>query len=147
MFKIEFDKEIFKNDLIYRIDEYSFDYTPYGSTDISLLVDYLQIHIDSLYGKVHGVDGFHSYKIWKPAKLTIPTYKNGHLICTVKYPSGSINRIIQKVETFYDENTGWICIGNMKDSKDTESVRFATDMIATIKDNKLIALWLHPRFE
>ena len=147
MFKIEFDKEIFKNVLIYRTDEYSFEYTPYDNTDISLLIDYLQIHIDSLDGKVHGVDSFHSHKIWKPAKLTIPKCKNGHLICTVKYQSGSINRIIQKIETFYDENTGWICVGNMKDLMNTKSVRFATDMIATIKDNQLTALWLHPKFE
>lgn len=47
---------------------------------------------------------------------------------------------------FFDQYSGAVCIGNPDDLLNCESVKFAQNTVAAIRDGKLISVWIKPAF-
>lgn len=47
--------------------------------------------------------------------------------------------------TFYDPISGWICIGSHS-SKESAAIEFASNTIAVVCNQMIVALWLKPEF-
>jgi len=125
---------------VYIADEYSFTYED-GYTDSSVMINCLEVGIDSETGIVQQISGYHAYLIWKSAGLTPPEAKDGALVMTDKIKGGVTYQMKDNVTTYYDKSNGWLCIG-ARDCDNAEYVRFCENCIATVGDGKLAAIWV-----
>lgn len=53
----------------------------------------------------------------------------------------------RKFQMFFDQNSGTVCIGNSDDLLNCESVKFAQNTVAAIRDGKLISVSIKPVFK
>lgn len=145
-FIIDFDKNKSDVDIVYRKKDFSFVYYPFIDSDAAILVNFLEININSKYGEVRGISGFHAYTMWQEKKLSVPIACHGALILQDNCCPGMITRMKDNLPTFYDSHSKWLCIGDPEDSNCT-SVRFANNAIASIRDGNLVSLWIQPIFQ
>lgn len=135
--------------LIYYKDENSFDYVPSRNADISLLVGYLHVGIDSETMTAQQVWGLCPFEGWDKITLNIPTFIEGELILEGDIQPGMAYRIDESEKWFvkYDSLSGWVCIGESEVMKNDTVIKFAGGTIAVISDGKLKSLWLNPKLE
>lgn len=143
MFSIRVTNNLMDGKLIYNRHDYSFAFFPNKATDITLLIDCLQLNIDSISKKLCTIDGFHSYTVWRNRSLVIPDYQIGEVYLNENLESGDIKKIISNVSTFYDKNNGIICIGN-PNYLNSDNIKISKDIILSITDGELVSLWLTP---
>ena len=139
-FEIDYTKPRNKLTAAYIADEYSFAYKG-GCQDSSVMINCLEVGIDSETGIVRQISGYHAYLIWKSAGLTPPEAKDGALVMTDKIKGGVTYQMKDNVTTYYDKSNGWLCIG-ARDCDNAEYVRFCENCIATVGDGKLAAIWV-----
>lgn len=131
--------------LIYRRSERSFDLEPRLKGGFAaLLINDVQIEIDE-GGRLLYVWGLCPYESWTPGTLDAPEAKPGRLQHAdgVVTP-GTSKRLNgdKRWPVSYDVSSGWLCIGDI--SVRGETIAFAPDAIAALKDGGLAGLWLHP---
>lgn len=124
----------------YVADEYSFTYEG-GYPDSSVMINCLELGINSETGIAEQISGYHAYPIWKSASLTPPEAKDGALVMLDKIESGVTYQMKDNVTTYYDKSNGWLCIGAL-DCDNAEYVRFSENCIAAVGDGKLAAIWV-----
>ena len=124
----------------YIAEDYSFTYEG-GYPDSSVLINCLELGIDSETGIAVQISGYHSYMIWKGKSLTPPEAKDGALIMSDKIESGVTYGIKDNVTTYYDKSNGWVCIGT-RNCDNADCVRFSENCIAVVNDGKLAAVWV-----
>ncbi len=143
-FEIDFTQPQNNNVIKYIPTEYSFSCNAFG-VDSALLIDCLELNMDSESGIVCAISGFHSYMIWEKATLIAPISSDGVLKSSEVIESGEVLRIAENVSTFVDSSSGWICIGSPEYIGCT-CVRFCENVIAVLDNGKLKALWVSPVF-
>lgn len=139
-FKVDYTKPRNKLTAAYIADEYSFTYEG-GYPDSSVMINCLELGIDSKTGIAEQISGYHAYLIWKSARLTPPEAKDGALVMTDKIEGGVTYQMKYNVTTYYDKSNGWLCIG-ARDCDNAEYVRFCENCIAAVGDGKLAAIWV-----
>lgn len=133
--------------LIYRDEDYSFDIEPYNGTGFtSIMINDLQLEIDDK-GKIIYVWGLCPLIQHKETKEVPQKYKTRSLIVLLDKPlvpgiSHRLN-IGDRWPTYINKREGWVCLGN-PEIKDKQLVEFAPCCVATIDNQKLIAIWLQP---
>lgn len=143
----KFSNIINEGKLIYRKNESSFDFISNLCGDISIVIGYLQLTINSSTNQLVSVWGLHPYYNWIKEDLVVPQFDKG----IVKLENNYISAISYNEEeftdwkTYCDKKNGWICIGEKNTTGVT--IMFATDCLVVITDKKLKALWLKPKFE
>lgn len=70
------------------------------------------------------------------------------LDASIKIESGEAERIIEvdTWSTFYDKQSGWICIGHPEYHLAEIAIEFASSTIAILENYTLKAIWLKPHF-
>lgn len=123
-------------------------------------VHHFDVAVDMVFLSFHGgtmcaseIGGYHSSpEIWQRCSLTVPTYFQGSLRVIEDYEDelqeGPTVRIAgsDTWKTFYDPETGWVCIGNPEPNEEDCAVEFATDSIVALHGKHVKALWLKPTF-
>jgi len=135
--------------VFYYSDEETFDFSPRINSDISLLVAYLNIGIDSESMRATQVWGISPKKSWIKSSINLSDYEKGELILiNNNYSSGLSWRIDSENiwKSYYDENTGWHCTGSIIFDENCKGVEFATNTIAVLKKNELHSILLKPNF-
>jgi hypothetical protein len=136
--------------LVYRPDEYSFDFLPLPAGGRSIGIGDLQLGVDES-GRVVSVWGLCPYPSWKAARLTDPPRMRAGLV------ADGIDRL-RLGETMpvaaghpwpvsHDSATGWICVGTPDPARYDRCVEFATGCVAALSGDSLVALWLQPEQE
>lgn len=135
--------------VIYEKNDYSFDFKPAQNTDITLMVGYLYLGIDSETMLARQVWGYSPSSSWMKKILKVPTYFSGDLSLQEEIQAGLSQRLgdSENWTTYYDPDTGWVCIGDDSFSKNDIAVEFATNTIAVLKEENLKAVWLQPVFQ
>lgn len=133
--------------LVYRRDEYSFDFAPRSLGSRSIGIGTLQIGIDEDQRLV-SVWGMCPYSTWREGRLTIPRLSSGAVVAdgladlplghTVPVDSGSRWPIVR------DPNSGWICVGDHEVTKYDQFIEFASGCAVGLSGGELVGLWLHP---
>ncbi len=144
-FSVQENKNIYEGKLVYIKNEYSFDFEPKQSSSYSVLIGDLNIAFDwELYARQ--VWGYNPYGGWIKKDLELPNVAKGKLMMIDEIDD--IERIEESKDwsTYHDPVTGWICIGNYSNNDEAIAVEFATNTIAVICNQKIIALWLKPDF-
>jgi hypothetical protein len=150
-FKVIFTEDIFKINIVYRDDEYSFDVEPWISSDLTLVVDeYIQLDFHSYDMMAREAHGLCPHTSWILKRLNVPTYRRGQLLSLNNLEPGVGAFQIKGTENWeskFDLITGWFCIGDENTTSNDISVEFAIDVVAVIdKDEHLKALWWKPKF-
>ncbi|NMA64907.1 MAG: hypothetical protein GX957_01530 [Clostridiaceae bacterium] len=135
--------------LIYYKEEDSFDFVPSRNADISLLVGYIHIGIDSETMTAQQVWGLYPCEGWVEKTLDIPSFIEGELIVEGDIQPGMTYRLdgSEKWTAKFNSQTGWVCIGESEIIKSDTIIKFAENTIAVINDSKLKSLWLKPELE
>ena len=133
--------------LVYRSEDYSFDVEPLdGTGDSSIMVNDLQLEIDD-QGIVMYAWGLCPLIDCHPTKNFPKKYRSVALIAVLDKPPvlGISYRINEYARwpLYVNKKKGWVCVGN-PETKSKELVEFAPDCIATLENNEIIAIWLHP---
>lgn len=134
--------------LVYRISERSFDFIHEGPSPTggySLLVNDLQLEIDGS-GRVLYPWGIAPRERWQQMSSGPPNPVEGGLraLFTTRPTLGTSQRLNkERWATAFDQHTGWVCVGNSRLTGDI-AVEFATNCIAVISGEQLVALWLRP---
>jgi hypothetical protein len=134
-----------KADVLIRYNpmEYSFDYraSGVGITDACLLINDLELSINTQTNFVCGVSGLNCHLAWKKANITFPNAENGKLLVCDKLESGDVFRIKSGWTTYFDCSKKCICFGK-KDLVDCKSVRFGNNIVASLENEDIAALWI-----
>ena len=149
-FKIVQSNNIYKTDIVYLDDEYSFTGDPWISSDVTFVIGpYIQMGIGSSDKTVRIISGLSPHNSWYYKKLNVPSYKKGILLVESKLKSGFATNL-KETENWpskFDPQSGWFCIGDDITLLTDSSVEFATNIIAVLDiDSHLKALWLKPKF-
>ena len=84
----KYSNEINEGQVIYRKNENSFDFISNKRGDVSILIGYLQLSIDSLTNQLVSVWGLHPFCNWIDEKLSVPQTINGIVELENDYDSG-----------------------------------------------------------
>jgi len=144
--------------VLYRTDEYSFDFEPDSITDLdkrvgsegrtSVVIGTLQIEIDVETGAALYVWGYHPYFRWRAGRLPTIASRPGTISVLTKeqlHEGVSVSLVhVNEWTTVYDPTTGWICVGASQVAQTIELVEFATKTVAGIEKGVLRSIWLRP---
>lgn len=144
--KFSYNKQenIVQGNVIYNVDESTFDYVPRQFGDISILIGYLNLVFDSETRKACQVWGFNPQVTWIDKKLDKPIAHEGDLILEEDYEAGDNVRLINAGEwsTYYDTTKRLVCIGNEKITKEDVVIEFAKNILVALKDGNISSIWL-----
>lgn len=110
---------------------------------VSFGVSFVGLDIDPDTKKIINVTGMLPTSIFYEKKLTIPNSVEG----TIEIEDDNLRRytVIQSLanaNSYYDKNTGWVCIGNKK-TKDTKNVKIMENVILTLNDEEISSFWIN----
>ena len=148
-FTIDNEKKTLTGKPIYIMADQSFIFEPWLDPDYSIMLGsaYISVDIQTSTGKLQHISGFNPIDTWLAKELFRPVSFNGNVIVKSDlFLSGGGEYYADNWRTFYDKVTGWVCIGNPDISNDdlVKNVEFAKDTIASIRNQKLLALWVRP---
>lgn len=148
MFKAKNTGMTYSGELTYIRNENSFDFKPSKNSDITLMIGYIYLGIDSGTMLAQQIWGYSSKLSWGEKKLKIPTYFKGELLLEEEIEAGMSKRLVEsgRWQTSYDKGTGWVCIGNECISQNEVAVEFAKNTIGVLDGGTLKSIWLRPTF-
>jgi len=148
IFRIDYNKVGLRGRVIYRPDEFSFDFQPYYPGGTSLLINSLQLEVD-WKGRVLYAWGYCPHVTWERTNEPVPDFapgvlrflSDGRLIPGVSIPITPDGGWPVSVNV----QTGWVHIGTYSPAvMGAEVVEFASDSVAAIVGGRLVSVWLRP---
>ncbi len=146
-FECEEIKKARVGSLKYIEEDYSFDTEPFDEDGItSFMLNDLRLEIDC-NGLVLFIWGYcplvNYYNTFDSPKNT--EFKNLRVVLSEEpIPGISLSEKDKRnLPIYINKKKGWVCIGNPDEMGD-KMIEFAPGSVATMKDNEIAALWLHP---
>lgn len=135
----------------YLENEFSFFYEPWNNVDFSIVLgnSYSSLDVKLREKTVVQLTGFNSKDSWIKKTLCVPKASIGKLFVeadSVVWGPGMGVHYEESWNTYYNPDSGWICIGNSDYCEICRSVQFANNTIAVVKGTDLWAIWIKPRF-
>ena len=146
-FVIDTHKAGYVGRLSYTLEEYSFDFCLEASTHgvTSLIVNDLQLEIDEEQ-HVLCAWGLCPHPTWGVMSGGPPPFFRGGLevLLDGKVIPGVSHRLTAPATwpAYVNWETGWVCLGDATADGSVQAVEFATNTVAVLKDEALVALWL-----
>jgi len=132
-------------ELLYIRDEHSFLYKPYNTNaGVSILIGgYTELDTILETSEVTHVSGFCHKNTWIIKSINVPNSKKGCLIAHFDKPpmKGTGIEYDRSLETYYDEEKQYICIGDYCIEDTDDCVEFANNIIAVLRNGDLVAIW------
>jgi hypothetical protein len=151
-FVVEAPAEVGETALVYRAADYAFATEPRpAGADTSILVNDVELMVDGNTNQVLYLTGYCPYQSWQATDLVAPRAPRGALFVRgVDLPPGISTRLSPREvrwATRVNAATGWVCISSpdAESSIERDGVEFAPGCVAVIHEERLLALWLHPR--
>lgn len=136
---------------IYSIKEQAFFSKPDAPSDFSIMIKggYTSLDVSLISSTLYCISGFNPQKMWKKANLRYPVANQGlvKVIFDFNVEKGMGIDYAIDWETFYDINTGVICICNSNIPYNAINVEFANSTVASIDNGNLVGIWIKPFFE
>lgn len=158
-FFVESDCLPLKGELVYRPNEYSFDFKVESESElarragskgtISIVVGTLQLEVGIETGTVLFLWGLHEHSVrWRRDRLpSISSEKSCVKVRFEQEPTVGVSQGLAEVgewNTTYDVQSGWICVSGEERDSAQRYVEFAEGTIVGLIDEKLVSVWLHP---
>jgi hypothetical protein len=142
-------KKSVQGEVNYNEVERTLDFIPKANSDITIIINYINIGFDSDTMRANQVWGFSPKESWKEKALDIPTnIHDGELILQGEYDSGSWRIDKDEIwQTYYDVEKKWTCIGNPMIEKTSVCIEMLENVIAVLNESgQLQSLWVRPNF-
>ena len=132
--------------LFYRIEEHSFDYSPKVNVDILIMLKDLTLGFDSEDMSANQVFGYHPGKSWIKKTLILPVFTEAKLVLEGSIEPGLPRRMpgSEAWSSYYDEESGWICLGNCDLDYEYRAAEFLNNVIVVLSNGEIKSLWLKP---
>lgn len=145
--RIQYEKNQSDFELIYRKEDYSIDIEEKQNKGFtSVLINDLQLEIDDT-GKIIYVWGLCPIINFEKTDESPHDYKAGSLYFLLSKPltPGISLRLNEENRwpLYVNTKKSWICLGDPE--MEGIMIEFSPNCIATIKENEVIAIWLHPK--
>jgi len=148
MFFEMYESDLKPGEIIYDIENYSFDMLPYCLSDATILIEYIQFGFDSETKELMGLWGLCPKLSWIPSKLQPPQSIVGSIRFRAELESGKTIRL-RKDKTnwkyFYDNDSGWFCMKRTENLTDESCVEIIKDVLIVLSEGKINAIWLKPK--
>jgi hypothetical protein len=156
---LKYDCAPLQGELVYRADEYSFDFKVKSESELvlrqgskgttSLIVGTLQIEVGIETSAALFVWGLHSHSSqWRRDRLVHISPQKGCIrVLFDQQPVSGVSQGLVEVgewQTTYDETTGWICVSSGVHDTRSSYIEFANNTVAELAGEVLVSLWLHP---
>jgi len=153
-FTVDMTQPLTETTLIYRAGDYAFDSDPHPA-DCAYAIGVNEVELmmndedDRGEYRVVFVMGYCPYFGWQSTKLEPPHAHRGVLYyiaeggILVPGITLGVTSLESRWPVFADLEGGWVCLG----PHETQgmAVEFAPGCVAILRENELVALWLHPR--
>lgn len=109
---------------------------------------YTSLDVSLLSSNVYCISGVNPQHNWYKAKLSLPKAIKGSLqveFDEVVIPGTGIDYATDW-KTYYDHETGIICMGEPTFIGQVSNVEFTCNTIASVLNQELIAVWIKPKF-
>ena len=147
-FSFRIDESIELKEKIIYSESGEFDCFPNMNTDIIVLIQYLNIGFDSQDNSAKQIWGLNHKASWITKRLRTPESRKGKLYVSEDINSGDSKRLSKfGKETYFDPESGWICMGKYQNIGKYDNVEFLKNVIASLGDGELKALWINPNFD
>ena len=149
-FLIAYENVVFDGQPQYLKDELSFYYKPWRTVDFSILIDdgHNSLDVELENGRVLQVTGPNPDYNWIKKQLFVPTFQRGSLMVLFdrKYQGGTGIQYAKEWQTYFDDKTGCVCIGNTECDSNCIGVEFAKNTVAVVDNEQLSSVWIKPQF-
>lgn len=149
-FYTEYRDEFISGVAVYLNTENSFYYEPWNNVDFSLLVgnSYASLDISIGTGRVCQLTGLSPRDAWIEQKLSHPKATLGCLKVSLpnECQAGMGLQYAPEWRTYFDDASGWICIGSPCCVSSDEVILFACNTIAVVSNGNLKSVWIKPVF-
>lgn len=109
---------------------------------VAIGASFIGLDINPKTKKVVNVTGMLPSSIWFNKKLKEPTSKKGSLEIIDDVNKYTVIQTLESANTYYDKNSGWVCIGNRK-AKDTDNIMMMNNVIICLRDQEIESLWIN----
>lgn len=150
-------KFIFKEDLeqnnqkiYFDSENQSFSCDQLNDSDFTVIIEYGKFGIDiNLTNKqILQISGYYPKEVWKEIELTPPSnIKNGKIYIEtdeIWRPGTSIDISYKRMIVNFDKEKNCVCIGDRKISESDINVRISSNLIVTLSEGRLKAIWIYP---
>ena len=131
-------------------DESSFYYKPWNYVDYALVIGngYNSLDVNLKTMNVVQLTGLNPKRNWIKKNLSVPYAQPGELLVLLNenYQGGTGVQYAKNWETYFNLDTGWICIGNPNYASTDKAVIFANNTVAVVREKTLLSVWIRPRF-
>ncbi len=134
----------------YISEENSFFYSPWNNVDFSITIGngYNSLDVDLKTGRILQLTGLNPRNRWIEKEISTPKAQPGNLLVQLDsdYTQGTGIQYANDWHTYFNMDTGWVCIGSTKYSNNSQTVMFANNSIAAISNGTLCSVWIKPYF-
>lgn len=132
----------------YNLAEKSFDFAPRKNSDISLVINYIYLGIDSREMCINELWGFSPKEGWITQTLTPPDCIAGAVKLIGDFEPGKSYRYNRNDiwQVFFDQSSGWVCIGDSIISVQDKAITLANNACITISNGQCKSIWIKPVF-
>lgn len=129
----------------YNKETYSFGAHEADKILISFGVSFAGLSIDPKKNKIVGVSGVLPISIWLYKKLKAPVAKEANLYVSFEGINPNPKVVVQfmhKEDFYYDIKTGWLMIGEKKQTILDEAYKVADNVIVVLREKEIVSLWI-----
>lgn len=134
----------------FNLSEQSFFTKPDAINEFSVLIKgaYTSLDVSLISSSIYCISGFNPQHKWRNAKLNFPKAIKGRLEINLNGDEipGTGVEYVTNWDTFYDQQSGVVCIGQPLFIEEAVNVEFNMNTIATVVEQVLIAIWIKPKF-
>ena len=131
---------------MYNVEKSSLGFPDHSNALISIGIGFAGVEVDPDSKTVIGVKGLLPRSIWLKKKLKTPNAIKGILKVNttgVDIRNKTYIQINKQDDTYYDEKSGFICIGDRKFYEFDNCVEFLSGAIIVLRDEKVVSFWLY----
>ncbi len=151
LFEAEKGELLHHGQIVYVQDDYAFNFVPQQMTNCTVLLGTTELDFIIYANNIKCASqiwGFHAPPtLWIKKELHVPAFFTGSLILLDEtIEEGDIIGLegSETWNTYYDAQTGWVCMGTDDQNEEGVAVEFATNLLAVLDGSQLKAIWLKP---
>ncbi len=142
--QIEYTEEIIDKQPSYDLEHCSLGLPSDNPIIITFGVGFAGIELKPFNKEIIGLCGSLPRSIFRKKHLKVPTPKKGKVkLETIgfEFREKQVIQALKTQETYYDNKTGWVVIGEFKDTPLNKTIEIMRDTYLVIRNNEVVSLW------
>lgn len=144
-FSVELTDNISNVQTKYYVDSCNFGTPENSSILLTLGVSFAGIEVSRETGEMKRIAGVLPRSIWYNKHLKVPTSKKAKIkvdITGINPNQKMVIHTLKRADTYYDNKTGWIAVGERKITVIDDAYEISKDVIVVLRDQELMSVWI-----